>query len=380
MDDAIWKTDGVQDIQLTDLTDLYYCDSHPDVSPNGSWVVFQRNNYYGGQNCASLWVVDVNGLKETEIVSCSEYPVETGGSQWPKFSPDSKKIAFWHGASGHDYRDVYSVDFPAGTLKRLSFLQGQPGNDMNWITEYTAAVSRIRPAVPAYKVLTSMNPGRNSDLYPDERNVAKIDFSGNVTWLTTVGDDVCSLQSSPMPDGRIVYMLDDNDRGDIWIMNKDGSNKKRLTNSADTGACYNHPTPHPGSKYIAFWSNEGVGTCTWSGCMRLWMMTADGKYRGVVMDDNSLDPGYWRQLKFNPNGTRLLFTCRTETYTDNLCTLNLDTLDSDGDQLKNWEEAVYGTDENNRDTDGGGELDGSEVAAGRNPNDPGDDRPVFIRR
>ncbi len=383
-DDTIHKTDGVQDIQLTDLNELYYCDSHPDARPDGQWIVFQRNRTGTGDlDCASLWAVDVNGTTETELVPCTD---DTGGSQWPKYSPDGKLIAFWHGASGHDYRDVYAVNFPVlGPLKRVTFLQGQPGNDLNWVIDYVATSNRQR--LPIYKILTSMNPGRNNEMYPNERDVAKIDLNGGLTWLETRGDDVCSLQSSPMPDGnRVVYMRDDNDRGDIWIMNKDGSKKTQLTDSADTGACYNHPTPHPTGKYIAYWSDEGmldsINPAARVCDMRIWMMTADGKYRGVVMDNSDLDPCTWRQLKFNPNGTKLLFTGMTDSYewTQNLYTLNLDTHDDDGDLLMNWEEEIYGTDMDNRDTDGGGELDSSEINAGRNPLDPTDDRMVFIRR
>ena len=41
--------------------------------------------------------------------------------------------------------------------------------------------------------------------------------------------------------------------------------------------------------------------------------------------------------------------------------------DSDGDNLANWEEALWKTDPNNPDTDGDGAPDGEEVRSGRNP-------------
>lgn len=46
-------------------------------------------------------------------------------------------------------------------------------------------------------------------------------------------------------------------------------------------------------------------------------------------------------------------------------------VDTDGDELSNTEEAVYGTDANNPDTDGDGYQDGQEVENGYNPNGPG---------
>lgn len=41
--------------------------------------------------------------------------------------------------------------------------------------------------------------------------------------------------------------------------------------------------------------------------------------------------------------------------------------DSDGDGLKDWEEAIFQTDPHKADTDGDGTLDGKEIADGRNP-------------
>jgi hypothetical protein len=45
--------------------------------------------------------------------------------------------------------------------------------------------------------------------------------------------------------------------------------------------------------------------------------------------------------------------------------------DSDNDGLKDWEEALYGTDPHNPDTDGDGMLDGEEVRTGHDPLKPG---------
>lgn len=45
--------------------------------------------------------------------------------------------------------------------------------------------------------------------------------------------------------------------------------------------------------------------------------------------------------------------------------------DSDGDGLKDWEEAIYHTDPHNPDTDGDGTPDGEEVRLGRDPLKPG---------
>lgn len=47
--------------------------------------------------------------------------------------------------------------------------------------------------------------------------------------------------------------------------------------------------------------------------------------------------------------------------------------DSDGDGLKDWEEALWGTDVDNQDTDSDGTSDGEEIKLGRNPKVKGPD-------
>jgi hypothetical protein len=54
-------------------------------------------------------------------------------------------------------------------------------------------------------------------------------------------------------------------------------------------------------------------------------------------------------------------------------------LDYDDDGLTNLEEYFYGTNPREHDSDGGGESDGAEVRAGRDPNDPSDDWLRFVR-
>lgn len=56
------------------------------------------------------------------------------------------------------------------------------------------------------------------------------------------------------------------------------------------------------------------------------------------------------------------------------------TRDSDADGLKSWEEALYGTDPENPDTDGDGTPDGQEIAARRDPlkKGPGDELPELV--
>ena len=55
----------------------------------------------------------------------------------------------------------------------------------------------------------------------------------------------------------------------------------------------------------------------------------------------------------------------------NLASLKNAELDSDNDGLKDWEETLWKTDPNNKDTDADGTTDGDEIATNRDPLTPG---------
>ncbi|MFZ5906072.1 MAG: hypothetical protein ACOYVJ_01505 [Nitrospirota bacterium] len=372
----LYKTDGVSIIPLP-WSGGSECDSHPDVNDAGSLIAFQRLVYPGGNYCSELWVMDTNGGNQKRMVACSP---DVGGAHEPKWSPDGMYIAYTQGVLDHEYKDLCAIAYPSGGPIRLtSRPYANPQHGLQWLS----TASR-RSAIPTPPVVLSsqvtwadLNADGDRDGGEYTRDIAKTTLTGGNTWLTDNTDDWCNLMPVPTSTGKIVYMSDIGGYGDLYIMSQDGTSTMRLTDSSDRSYCSNHPAPMPNGKYIAYWSEDGDGT--W----RIWMMTADGKYKGVVVDGpivNDQEYGH-RTLKFNPAGTKLLFNGCTvpDSYyciTSNVYSLNLDTADTDGDKLKNFEEAVCQTNPLARDTDGGGEDDYAEFVAGRDPLDPTDDRLV----
>ncbi|MEY2664410.1 MAG: hypothetical protein RIT04_218 [Candidatus Parcubacteria bacterium] len=70
----------------------------------------------------------------------------------------------------------------------------------------------------------------------------------------------------------------------------------------------------------------------------------------------------------NRDTQKTLYTAENSnlTATTTAVATNSD-VDSDGDGLKDWEEVLYGTDSEKKDTDADGTADGTEITAGRNP-------------
>jgi Tol biopolymer transport system component len=179
------------------------------------------------------------------------------------FSPDGRWVVFCSERSGNP--DLYALDLEdGGTPKPLTS-------------------SRFMEAAPVFtldgkSLLFVSDRDGNSDIYtipfrPDDPTAG--DKPGNLT--TNAGGDYRPASS---PDGKTVAFSSDRDtwmdtatnrsapvRGEIYLMNLDCSNPRRLTH---TNSFNGSPTWSHDGKSIYFYSNrEG-------GAFRIWAMDADG--------------------------------------------------------------------------------------------------------
>jgi TolB protein len=114
-------------------------------------------------------------------------------------------------------------------------------------------------------------------------------YQGTLEILT---DDKSSAYSPVFsPDGnRIAFMsLRDGD-SEIYVMNRDGSGVRRLTNN---NAIDSTPTWSPAGTQIAFTSGR-------SGSAQIWVMDTDGlNVRRISYDESSADRATWSPAPFN---------------------------------------------------------------------------------
>ena len=311
-----WKADiykiRVDGTEETQLTSGYYCDSKPQFSPNGKQIVFQRNTLAEGASKvgekSSIWVMNADGSNQKQIVAPMEE--DKGGAQWPFWSPDGKWIAYMYGerrqkglwvikADGTGPQEVIPADF--GEV---------PGIAMDW-----------KPKGSKKQILVSVRTESREAPSKRGRHIALVEFDPKgkkpttQTWLTDSSSDTADQTYSKWsPNGKsIVYSDDSNNRADIWLMNSDGTNKVRLTDSASNNdACYNHPNWSPNGKYLAYQTSEGTSSRS---KRKIYIMTADGLYKNCLMSDENIRQSGRSDylLHFNRKGTMILFEGRDQT-------------------------------------------------------------------
>ncbi len=190
----------------------------PDFSPDGEWIVFDANT--------AIWKIKINGDSLTQLTFGRE-------TFFPDWSPDGKRIA-------------YDQSFSTATHPRGIYIMDKDGNNDHLIIE-DARCPKWSPdgTKIAYNGIYIADTngsnikqihqgGENVDWSPDGSKIAFSMWSGgptiyvinvdgsNLKKITEDGDTPCWS-----PDGsKMVYT--NTKYGEIWIMNSDGSDKKKL--------------------------------------------------------------------------------------------------------------------------------------------------------
>jgi len=124
-----------------DVFDMEWA-SNPQISPDGSRIVYQRKGYdiMTDRSVSHLWIMNIDGTGHHKL-----FEGEKGESS-PVWSPDGKKLAYRSG--GEKGTEIYVYDMETGLSTRISDLERSPGGiswspDGHWI-----AFSMFMPAAP----------------------------------------------------------------------------------------------------------------------------------------------------------------------------------------------------------------------------------------
>ena len=325
-------------------------DSTVSFSPDGKRFAFVRGDY-PNRGESGLFIANADGSNIRQIAARKLpelfFPIFFTGPSW---SPDGGLVACavtnanFEGrivaVSVEDGKEQVLTPQPWPLVGRVEWLPDMSGLLMI-ARDQSSTVSQIwhlsYPDGEARKVTNDLTFYRSISLTADAERIASVQLSGLMTiWLLTVSDADRTSTSLPSqgnsgnsgeseeavqlpvgnigylggaeslswtPDDRIVFVSGTGKRGDIWIMNRDGSNRKQLT--FDVGSNHNSVVS-PDGRYIVFTSNR-------IGRRNVWRMNIDGSNAERLTDGisdvlPSVSPdGQWIIYSSINSGTQTLW-------------------------------------------------------------------------
>jgi TolB protein len=222
-------------------------------SPSGKQIAFVRWREPRG-----VWVLDVEQGVEWRVFDWSE-------TRWPSWSPDGGSILFSHQKGGR-LEDVercfwgFCFTFAAHPKWRLGVVDVD-GSDYR------------EPASPQYSLAPMWSPVEAERLVLSDENGLRVQSpDGTVSYLIT-GD---ARDTSPAwsPDGgRVAFNRRQHDHWEIYVVDADGRNVRRLTETPrkPNGEVGHSAAPawSPDGEYLAFLTDR-------RGVWEIWVMRANG--------------------------------------------------------------------------------------------------------
>jgi Tol biopolymer transport system component/uncharacterized protein YraI len=280
----------------------------PAVSPDGQWVAFTRWQGQTAGVLGSLWVINVDGSGERQVMGFANQVKS------PTWSPDGKQIVVSLQQGGR-------VD-PAW----MCMVNGAP-------TEVSEPIDGQRcmplPADPLWALrLVDVATGSYEDLGGDEHSFApswnptndwqvifrgdkgleSMDINRVTTWVVASNGSYRGPIYSPNG-AKIATTYKQNDHWEVHVMNADGTGEVRLTETPQTvlinqllqdqdAVSWNNAAPawSPDGKQIAFISDR-------NGQYEIWVMNADGSDQHLLLPVSALGGA---AIRYDGNDERVI--------------------------------------------------------------------------
>ena len=210
-------------------------DTHAAWSPDGKWILFDSDR--GG--AWNLYVIRPDGTGERKLTERGDSKGEAF-ARHPNWCAGGRKIVFDSDRDGNE--EIYVMDADGSSPRRLT------NNDIR---------DSHASCAPDGKVLWGSRGRGMWTMDLDGTNARQIVERGGAAKVS--------------PDGRFIAysMSEEGGKPDLWVMNRDGSSPRNLTNDAFTN--YEHAWA-PDGKRLAYYSDD-------SGSYELYVINADGTGR-----------------------------------------------------------------------------------------------------
>jgi Tol biopolymer transport system component len=265
----------------------------PAVSPDGKTVAFTRWQGQTNGVLGSLWVINVDGTGERQVMGF------TNQAKSPTWSADGKQIVVSFQQGGR-VDDMWMCMVNGQRTEVEEVIEGAPcmplRADPYWGLRVVDVASGAYEDLPRdnHSFAPTWDPVNAWHVvFRGDKGLESLDLNEKTTWVLKENASYRGPVFSP--DGaKIATTFNQNDHWEVHVMNADGSGEVRLTETPRTvlinqqlqggvSKSWDNAAPawSPDGKQIAFISNR-------NGTYEIWVMNADGSNPHVLLPASAL--------------------------------------------------------------------------------------------
>ncbi len=286
----------------------------PSFSRDCSRIVFASNRDEGGG--AAIYVMDADGSNIRQLTGSGE-----GESHYlPIFSPDGNRILFI--STVNEEQTMWVMDADGSNQRRLTDTPGE-----NWYSVWDP----WSPDGATFLFHSTWETGATVRFQPDVRLGATDLFladpdGSNVRCLTQARDTTEANGGVAIwsPDGtEILFSSNRDGNWEVWVMDADGSNERQLTHTSGAESVNQPVGWSPDGTEIVFNSSRGVEDRSPWIFQDVYVMDADGG-NGRRLTASIDTGGMSRAIRWTPSGIEFFSTSDVSSQEPKMFVMNPD--------------------------------------------------------